>query len=463
MNPLLVRKILFPVYRSLKRDNVLGYVAEMRSVQALDPDQVREYQWRKLKEMLEYASKHVPYYRGMFKSLGASPKDFRSQEDFKSLPILRKQDIRDNADALISETYPGKLLDSESTGGSTGKNLYFWVGREASEARRANTIRMNEWIDISIGDREAFLWGTAFEVGRWEKLVNAVKSRVSNRLVLSAYRMDDATLASYVERLRKYKPHVMWGYPSALTYFSQEVMAKAMDGIRPRAVVLSGETLYDWQRQVIEKAFGVKAYNHYGCREFGAIARECKMRNGLHIACERVYLEMVEVADSANGTKATELVVTDLHSFGMPFIRYAIEDMGTITWERCRCGLGLPRLETTIGRTFDVVRAPNGNFLGGTFWTILLRKRKGIDRFQVIQEREDEITIALVPAGDFTDETRRYITEKVQEACGDKMRVRFELKPTLEATPSGKYRFVISKIGLQDQARGEAADASAVP
>jgi phenylacetate-CoA ligase len=254
------------------------------------------------------------------------------------------------------------------------------------------------------------------------------------------------------------------GYPSALSHFAASLVAAGETRIRPRAVLLSGETLYDHQREVMEKAFQTEVYNHYGCREFGAIARECKQRDGLHIAAERVFLEVNPVADSAAGERVSELLVTDLDSFGMPFIRYAIEDMGSITWDKCSCGLGLPRLETAIGRTFDVVRAPNGNFLGGTFWTILLRKKQGIERWQVIQEKLDEITIAFIPTKDFSDQTRQYVIGKVREACGDQMRVRFELKPSLESTPTGKHRFVISKIGLRPEAESpDGSDAGKAP
>jgi phenylacetate-CoA ligase len=451
MNRFLIRKVLFPAYRALKRDRVLAYLAEMRRVEVMEPGEIRTFQWKKLRKLLEYASTHVPYYREMFRQLGATPGDFKCEEDLRRLPVLRKQDIRENSDAMISEIYPRGGMDRDSTGGSTGENLYFFVGREATQARRANNIRMNEWIDIELGDKMALLWGTAFDMEKSRKMVNALKSWLSNTLLLSAYRMDEDSVESYVERLKRFKPDLMVGYPSALTHFSSSMLAAGGNGIKPRAVLLSGETLYEYQREIIERAFGAKAYNHYGCREFGAIARECRLRKGMHITCERILLEEVPVAGSAGGEKVTELLVTDLDSFAMPFIRYAIEDMGTITWDRCDCGLGLPRLETAVGRTFDVVRAPNGNFLGGTFWTILLRKKKGIERWQVIQEKIDQITIAFIPTDEFSDDTRSYIIDKVREACGEEMRVRFELKPSLESTPTGKHRFVISKIGLRDE------------
>lgn len=455
MHPTLVRRILYPAYRALKRDEVLAYLADMRRVQVMEPEEIRKYQWEKLAKLLAYACEHVPYYRDMFARLGAGPEDIRCETDFKRLPVLRKRDLMADPEAFIPDDYPKKHLTPDSTGGSTGENLCFRVGREARQAGSANTIRMNEWIDIGIGDKTALLWGTAFDVEKTRRLSNSLRNWLSNQMLLSAYRMDESSVDAYAERLRKFKPDLMAGYPSAMAHFAQSVVEAGVGVSRPKAVVLSGETLYEWQREIIEKAFGTLAYNHYGCREFGAVARECKARDGLHIACERVMLEVVPSELAGNEGDTGEILVTDLDNFGMPFIRYAIEDMGSLTWERCGCGLGLPRLKRTIGRTFDVVKAPNGNVLGGTFWTILLRKKKGVERFQVIQEEPGKITVAITPTAEFSDETRRYILEKVRDACGLEMRVRFELKPVLESTPAGKHRFVISRLRAHEESGRE--------
>jgi phenylacetate-CoA ligase len=454
MHPAVVRNILYPVYRALKRDRVLSYLGEMRKVQRLEPDEVRRYQWKKLGRLLDYACSHVPYYRDIFAGLGLRAEDIRSEEDLRRLPVTRKRDITANPKAFLPEGYPRSHLDPYSTSGSTGESFRFFVGKEACQARQANNNRMNEWSGIRIGDRIAMLWGTAFDVGWLSKLKSAIKQRLSNQIVLSMYRMDESSLEAYVERLKRFQPDMLMGYPSAMAHFAEAILKAGMDTVRPRAIVLSGEALYDWQREVIERAFGTAPFDHYGCREFGAIARECEARQGRHIACERVLLEVAPSGPAAGGGGVGELLVTDLDSFGMPFIRYAMEDLGAVTWERCQCGLGLPRLVETIGRTFDVVRAPNGNALGGTFWTILLKHKKGVERFQVIQEELDKVTIAIKPTSEFSDETRRYILEKVREACGPDMLVDLELKSHLESTPAGKYRFVISRLGSKGEDPG---------
>jgi phenylacetate-CoA ligase len=451
MHPALVRKVLYPAYRALKHDDVLAYLNEMRRVQVLAPEDIRAYQWAKLRKILHHAASHVPHYRAIFRDLGMTPEDIRSESDLARLPLLKKKDMIDDPRSFIADSYPEGNLTPDATSGSTGESFHFYVGREVRQATSANTIRMNEWLDISIGDRTALLWGTAFDAGRRRRISDALKMWLSNHMILSVYRLDESSMSDYVERLSKFRPDVLVGYPSSMSHFSRAILEAGVKVYRPKVVLLSGETLFDWQRELVEEAFNTPVYNHYGCREFGAIARECNARDGLHLASERLFLEVVPSESAGDGSGVGEIVATDLDSFAMPFIRYAIEDLGSIEWERCSCGLALPRLKNAIGRTFDVVKAPNGNALGGTFWTILLKRKKGIERFQVIQEELDKITVAITPTSEFSDETRRYILDKVREACGPDMRVRFELKPELESTPTGKHRFVVSKLATPGQ------------
>jgi phenylacetate-CoA ligase len=450
MNPFIIRKVIYPVYRALKRDNVLAYLDEMHRVQSLDPEEIRAFQWGKMKSLLEHAAANVPYYRRMFTGLGAEPADFKSEADLRSLPVLRKAAIRENLEDLIADGYPRSHLHHDETGGSTGQNLFFYVDRASSEARRANNVRMNEWLNVRIGDRWASLWGVRFRATGRERFFISLKNRLNNTIIFSAYKMDTASLRSYLERLRRFKPAVMMGYPSALAYLSQTMLDAGLETVSPGLILVSGETLYDWQRELIEAAFSTRVYNHYGSCEFGAMARECELRNGLHFACERVLLETLPVPDAGEGVK--ELIMTDLDDYGMPFIRYAIEDHGDLDWEPCDCGLKLPRLRSMLGRAYDVVRAPNGNFLGGTFWGHILKEN--VNKFQVVQDEPDRVRITIVPDGEFGENNRKYVLERVREACGPLMRVEFEIKSDIPATRSGKHRYIISNLpARRDQAR----------
>jgi phenylacetate-CoA ligase len=444
MNKAIVRNVLYPGLRMLRRDSVLSMAAEMRMVDRMTPDEIRDFQWRRLKRLLDHASAHVPYYRRVFKEIGANPEDIRKPEDLLAFPVLRKRDIRENLADLVAETDHARFLDPEETGGSTGQNLFFYVDRQAVQARKAAVLRMNEWLGIRVGDRKAALWGSRFRGGRIQKTRRAITAWFDNTLYVSAYKMDSEGVRRSARKLNRFKPDLLMGYPSSLYHFAQSVnMAHNWDA-RPKVILSSGETLYEWQRAFIEAALGGPVYNHYGCCEFSAIARECELRDGLHIAADRVYVETLPMTAQASGEDICELVITGLHNYGMPFIRYAIEDIGSITWERCGCGLGLPRLQSLSGRVYDIVQAPNGNFLDGTFWGHILKE--GVEKFQVVQDSLDEVKISLVPTTGFGDSTKRYVLDKVRKACGEQMKVVFDLRKEIDLTPSGKHRYVISSV-----------------
>jgi phenylacetate-CoA ligase len=419
----------------------------MRHIQGLEPDRIKEFQMEKFRRLLEYASKHVPYYRGLLGRLGLACEDFRELKDVCALPIIRKSDINRDMQSFVSEEYPRRDLIPDNTSGSTGENLYFYRDKLSDEAGRSNVVRMNEWIGVGIGDRIANLWSVPFEVSLPQRVKRALKAWFMNTTVLSHFRMDDQTLRSYARRLHRFRPALIMAYPSALTRLSEFIMDSESETPSPRAIVVSGETLYEWQRETIEQALGAPVYNHYGSREFMGIARECRLRHGLHIASERMLVEAVPVPGVPSEADIRELVITDLDNYGMPFLRYATGDVGEITWDECGCGLGLPRLLNVTGRTLDIIQAPNGNYLGGSFWTLLTRRVKGIKEFQVVQDEIGKITFRIVPADEFSDDGLQYLAKTIAETCGPEMDVRFEIQDAIERTPAGKFRFVVSKIG----------------
>ena len=123
MHPALVRKVLYPAYRALKHDDVLTYLDEMRRVQVLAPEDIRAYQWAKLRRILHHAASHVPHYRAIFRDLGMTPEDIRSESDLARLPLLRKKDMIDDPRSFIADGYPERNLTPDATSGSTGESF----------------------------------------------------------------------------------------------------------------------------------------------------------------------------------------------------------------------------------------------------------------------------------------------------------------------------------------------------
>ena len=115
---------------------------------------------------------------------------------------------------------------------------------------------MNEWLGVDVGDRFAMLWGIRFRVRRSERLRTAIKDWFRNRIIFSAYKMDEESVRQYMRKLRRFKPAVIMGYPSALSHLSYTILRAGLKPFAPRLIYASGETLYEWQRSDIERAFG---------------------------------------------------------------------------------------------------------------------------------------------------------------------------------------------------------------
>jgi len=96
-------------------------MAEAKANQYLSRDALRGIQFKKLKGLLDHAYNTVPFYKNSFKQAGVSPEDIRTWDDFKNVPILTKDQIRDDPDQFLStspRTYLRNLLGKEDTMGN---------------------------------------------------------------------------------------------------------------------------------------------------------------------------------------------------------------------------------------------------------------------------------------------------------------------------------------------------------
>lgn len=444
----LAKHIIYPVYQFCRCRTALKQLHELERVQWLPTDEIKKLQWKKLKKLLEYAHINVPYYQQVFKTLNVTPKDITTPDNFRKLPLLDKEDIRNNIGDIISSNYEKKDLIKNSTGGSTGVNLRFFDDNKRTDYISAIVLRNDRWAGLDIGDRHVKLWGSPFDISHQNRLKSKIYNKLFRTLFLSSYTLSEENMLIYAKKLLQYKPKVIIGYSSPLYLFAKFLEENKIEGIHPRSIISSAEVLYDYQRELIESVFQCKVFNRYGCREFSTIAQECPEHSGMHINAEHVYVECLgEDGEPAAPGESGELIITDLDNYGMPFIRYRIGDVGVLSDRKCNCGRGLPMMETIEGRTFDIIVGTNGSQLGGTFWTLLLRTAvDGIKQFQVIQESKNEINIKIVVDEKFKSEYIGMLTDKIHEYCGDDMEVNFGIVDKIPLTKSGKFRFVISKV-----------------
>jgi len=441
-----VRNIVYPVYRGFRRDRVLDILDQLEHNQFLPEREIEDLKWRKLTVLLEAAGRHVPYYRDLFESEGIDPSKFESPADMVKIPFLTKEIIRGEKRRMISKD-PLRRGYPSSTGGSTGEPLYFWADSAAGPVRRATTMRGYRWTGFDIGGRQALLWGFNLDRPVKERISEGAKNFFNNILTLSSFDMTPETMRLYASRMRRFRPSILIGYPSALATFSEFCRDTGVRLPSPRAVVTGGERLFPHQRDLIEEAFHTDIYDRYGSREFSAVAHECSEHKGLHVFSDLFHVEVIhESGRPAQSGEIGELVITDLTNLYMPFIRYRTGDLAMPTERKCPCGRGLPLLEKIEGRSFDSIVTPGGKKVGGFFWTWLSRAVPGIDRFQIEQRDRSGIIFRIVPGEGWSDDHREVLTAKIRENCCDDFRVDFQIVDDIPLTPAGKAKFIVSNI-----------------
>jgi len=444
----LLRNVLQPVHESLiKRRNVRRYQRLLRSSEWWPPAQLRAFQHRELSALLQHAYHHTPFWRERFRRLRLSPESIRTLSDLKRLPPLEKKDIREHRDSMVAG-HQRNTLWAKSTGGSTGEPVHFYYTADSYDWRCAATRRGYGWAGAADGAPTIHIWGvTLHGHSRLSSAKEALHRRVLRRTLFNAFEFDDRAMERCVRAINRQKPVALVGYTSPLVALARFVN----DGRRlthyPKAVISAAETLFDYQRQEIESAFRCRVFNTYGSREFMLIAAECGSGSGLHISAENLILEVVrEDGTPAEPGEAGEILITDLHNFGMPFVRYRIGDVGIAAGEPCRCGRGLPLLQNVLGRSLDMIRTATGKALPGEFFPHVMKDFPWVDTFQVVQDSASSVRIRMVCNGDRTAESFDELDRLIAAALGDGIAVRYEFVADIPLTRTGKRRVTISEL-----------------
>jgi phenylacetate-CoA ligase len=406
-----------------------------------EPEQLLAFQWAELRKLLRHAFDSVPYYRLKYGAAGASFSDVRTWEDFKRLPVLTRDEIRQHCDQLCSTSYKGRLLP-HATGGSSGVPTRFYRTYESYDWRTAAKDRVYSWSGLNIGDKSAYLWGAPVGTVPKHKIWKTrLHEAVQRQRIFNTFSQTEDLWSHIHAEICRNRPTAIVGYVSSLQQFAEFLRRTRRSLPRVIGVIGAAEPLFEDVRWSIEQAFEAPVYNTYGSREFMSLAGECWYRDGLHINSENVVLEAGRDID-----ETSNIIVTDLHNYGMPFIRYETGDLGNLKDGRCECGRGLPRLRSIEGRVLDMLRTADGRIVPGEFFPHLLKEIPEFAQYRVEQKDLNRIVISAVLTRELSGISRELLDREIGRVFGAATRCDIQPVKEIPALPSGKRRIT---VGLQ--------------
>jgi len=447
----IIKNIILPIYqiKLSREERYTTYINSLEKTQWWSYSELEKLQLKKLKNLLKHARDNVPFYNKMFKKFNFKPEDIKNINDLNKLPKLTKEIINDNFNDLYARNYPKEKFISSRTGGSTAAPMKFYIDNKWEACSMAAAYRSWSWAGYNVGNKMAYLWSAHRDLKNSSSSnIDKVRNFLFRTIYLDAFNLTEENMNKYVKILTRFKPKVINTYASVIFTFSEYIKKMGIDTIKPKAILTTADMLYDYQRKSIEEAFNCEVFDYYSGRDTTLQAAECKEHFGYHLSIENAVVEFIKENEQVAPGETGNLIITDLCSYAMPFIRYEIGDLGIPLDERCPCGRNLPIMKSLEGRTYDYILTSDGRLLSGIFFHSILvyYKIQGIKEFQIIQKTKDRIIVIIVKNEKGNAEDINRFISLIKKNVGEKIKIEIKYVSSIKRTPTGKLMHVISNI-----------------
>lgn len=422
-------------------------IMQLEEREHLPLEENRKRQWQDLRSLLRNAQESSPFYQRRFADANVHPDGIRSLEDLAKIPPLTRDDLRHHLDDIYSRKFQREDLKQSATGGTTDTPVAILRSSESIRWKNAVLLRLNAWAGFLPGDKVFYLWGALQDYSENPSLRWRLYDRYLMRQVWAPTSLlNEEILESYRQKINQFRPRIIYAYPTPLALFCEYLRDSRRKFHRPQSVICTAEPLLVAQRRVMEEVLGCPVFEHYGSRDFGMIAAECEAHQGLHVNPAAVFVEFIPL-QGAEEEGLHEILVTDLLNYGMPLIRYRINDCAMLGPERCACGMGFPLIQPIAGRTTDNFLLPSGDVVPGISLTNrVIQVCPGIKKIQVIQEALCDFRVRYVTGDGFAQQDLNQLREKLNVYFGDSVKWSFEQTAEIPREKSGKTRLCISRV-----------------
>jgi phenylacetate-CoA ligase len=423
---------------------------------------IRRDQARRIRLTVEYAYRHVPYYRETMDRLRLGPSDFRSAEDLAKLPLLERNQLQRDPEYFLSKLQPVENCLRLRTSGSSGSPITTYHSRDAIFQNAAHGERersiFTRLVGRDMGYRETIIGrssgrAAAYRVQEYcrQHALYPPRARIERQYL----DLSDSPERN-VRLINNYRPHIVHSYGSYLEALFSFLDISGAPFHRPKLVTYSGEGISASAKSLIEKRFQIPVLGTYQATEAFKIGFTCEHHLGVHLNLDLYPLRLVdgegqEVPPGEDG----EVVVSNLVNRGTVLLNYRLGDSAALLPERCPCGRSLPLLSFPRGRASDFIELASGRKVHSLSIGAPFLSEEQVWRFQVVQAGPCRFRVSIVIAeGCDREPIKERIREKLTCFLGDDVGVEIVSVPSIDQT-SDKFRAVVPLI-LRDAFAAEA-------
>ncbi len=383
---------------------------------------------------------NVPYYRKKYDEYGVDMKSIRTFADLQKLPVITKDEIREQfPEGIISKQYDIDQCHYSATTGSTGRSLPFIFSKATFAFYIATGVRLYTMIGYRPWHKLVYIKYTPIEYPRLGPFFRTEH-------IPSTIPVDEQ-----ITMLRKMKPDLLIGYASLIYEIAMRMTPEDLKLIRPKFIGLNSELSNKDQRELISHIFNCPVYDEYSTEETWMVASQCK-KGKYHVFIDNVWVEYLD--KSGNPVKPGEegeIYLTTTRSPAMPFIRYRIGDLGRESTQTCSCGLPYPIIEEFNGRADDSFILPSGKYLSSlkilnTFTKNIKKHLHLMEEFKVIQEEPGLIVIEFVKGKEYQEKHLTELVDALRKVFGEPVTIRVDFVDEIKSN-SIKRKAIESRVG----------------
>ncbi len=416
--------------------------AELRKIVAFSEKEHDLFLQNKKLEIVYFHLQNNAFYKDL-----AGMTTFTNWEE---LPVLNKKNLQKPLLERLSEGYSAKNSYVNKTSGSSGTPFIFAKDKYCHAMTWASNIYRFGWYGIDFNTSyQARFYGIPMDfIGNKKE---RFKDFLSHRYRFSIFDLSDEILEGFLNHFRTKKFDYINGYTSSIVLFAKFLQKRNMilTTVCPtlKVCMVTSEMLFEEDKLLLEKQFGIPIVNEYGASELDLIAFQNKAGEW-QVNSETLFVEILDDNNKAvpNGTSG-RIVITSLFNKAHPFIRYDIGDIGILDEKST---LQKPILKKLIGRTNDVAILPSGKKSPGlTFYYVtksIIEDDGNVKEFVIKQTKIDTFEI------EYVSETKLNLAqiEKIEKAIAlylePNLKFSFLRKKSLERSNRGKLKQFKSMI-----------------